>query len=162
MAVVLARADSRLVHGQILEAWVPALAVDSILVVDRELGLDPLRKMVIEGLGRAGLRVQIADPARAVELLDGPLADARVLLLFAGLAQAADARDSGVPFQVLNLGNLHPKQGSRSLTVSVYLTEEDEGLLRHLLDSGMAIEARAVPADRSPDLGCWLAGGEQC
>lgn len=162
MAVVLARADSRLVHGQVLEAWVPALGVDCILVVDRELVLDPLRRMLLESLGRGGVQVHIADPAEAVQLLEGPLAERRVLLLFAGLREASDAREAGVPFHVLNLGNLHPRQGSRSLTVSVYLTEEDEVILRHLQDCGVVLEARAVPSDRSPDLRRWLDGGEQC
>ena len=157
MSVVLARADNRLVHGQVLEAWVPALQVDTILVVDRELGNDPLQKMVIEGLGRCGLCVQIVDPQQAQELLRGGLADHRVLLLFAGLRQAADARDAGVFFDRLNLGNIHPRQGSRSLTFSVYLTSEDEKLLHHLLDRDVELEARAVPSDRSPDLVRWLA-----
>jgi PTS system mannose-specific IIB component len=64
VAVVLARVDNRLVHGQVLEAWVPALDVEAILVVDPELGGDRLQKMVLEGLSRQGLRIQIVTPGR--------------------------------------------------------------------------------------------------
>ena len=162
MAVVLARVDNRLVHGQVLEAWVPALGVDAILVVDPELGGDRLQKMVLEGLSRRGLHVQIVTPREAVALLAGVLRDTRVMVLFRGLRQAFVAREAGVPFEVLNLGNLHPCQESSSLTVSVYLTAEDEQLLRELAECGVALEARAVPADRGPDVSRWLAERAPC
>ena len=162
MAVVLARVDNRLVHGQVLEAWVPALGVDAILVVDPELGDDRLQKMVLEGLSRRGLHVKIVTPREAVALLAGVLRDTRVMVLFRGLRQAFVAREAGVPFEVLNLGNLHPCQESSSLTVSVYLTAEDEQLLRELAECGVALEARAVPADRGPDVSRWLAERAPC
>jgi len=162
MAVVLARTDNRLVHGQVLEAWVPALRVAVILVVDRELGGDPLQRMVIEGLCCRGLRVQIVTPGEAAALLEGELRETRVMLLFRGLRQAIEALDDGVSFGVLNLGNIHPRQDSRSLTVSVYLTAEDDLLLGELAGRGVALEARAVPADRSPDVGRWLEERAAC
>ena len=34
MGVVLIRVDSRLIHGQILEAWIPHTRADALLVVD--------------------------------------------------------------------------------------------------------------------------------
>ncbi len=162
MAVVLARVDNRLVHGQVLEAWVPALGVDTILVVDPELGEDRLQKMVLEGLSRRGLHVKIVTPLEAVALLAGVLRETRVMVLFRGLRQACVARDAGVPFEALNLGNLHPCQESSSLTVSVYLTAEDEQLLRELAECGVSLEARAVPADRGPDVSRWLAERVPC
>ncbi|MDF1556134.1 MAG: PTS sugar transporter subunit IIB [Deferrisomatales bacterium] len=162
MAVVLARVDSRLVHGQVLEAWVPALGVDTILVVDPELGGDPLQRMVLEGLSSRGLHIQIAPPREAAELLTGALRDTRVMVLFRGLREAVAARAAGVPFEVLNLGNLHPSQDSSSLTVSVYLTAEDERMLRELAECGLALEARAVPADRGPDVNRWLGERARC
>src|SRR3954470_4414095 len=36
LPIVLARVDNRLVHGQILSAWVPALDADTLLVIDDE------------------------------------------------------------------------------------------------------------------------------
>ncbi|NTU60380.1 MAG: PTS sugar transporter subunit IIB, partial [Deltaproteobacteria bacterium] len=51
MPVVLARVDNRLVHGQVLEAWVPRLGIEAILVVDADLAQDPFQRAVIEGLG---------------------------------------------------------------------------------------------------------------
>lgn len=162
MAAVLARVDNRLVHGQVLEAWVPAFGIGAILVVDPELGRDPLQKMVLEGLSRRGLHVKIATPAEAVSVLAGALRETRVLVLFVGLRQAMEAWDDGVKFDALNLGNIHPRADSVPLSVSVYITPEDEHLLRLLSARGVALEARAVPADSTPDVARWLAARASC
>jgi len=162
VAAVLARVDNRLVHGQVLEAWVPAFGIGTILVVDQELGRDPLQKMVLEGLSRRGLQVKIVTPSEAVSLLAGALRETRVLVLFAGLRQAAEAWDAGMEFDTLNLGNIHPRAGSVPLSVSVYITTEDGRLLRLLSAHGVALEARAVPADSTPDVARWLAERAPC
>ncbi|MEW6487863.1 MAG: PTS sugar transporter subunit IIB [Thermodesulfobacteriota bacterium] len=153
MGVLLARVDNRLVHGQVLVGWVPRLGIDTILVVDRKLVDDPFQKALLEGLGAPGLRIRLVTPESAVLLLGSELRDRRVLVLFAGIRQAVEAWDAGLAFSVLNLGNVHPTQGSRGLTPSVYLSASDEEELCLLLCRGVRVEARAVPADRSPDVG---------
>ncbi|MBI5445189.1 MAG: PTS sugar transporter subunit IIB, partial [Deltaproteobacteria bacterium] len=52
MSILLARVDSRLVHGQVLEVWVPRLRADAIVAVDRALAGDPFRRRLVEGLSR--------------------------------------------------------------------------------------------------------------
>jgi len=152
MAILLARVDNRLVHGQVLEAWVPRLGVDTILVVDRHLPGDVFQRSVIESLGSSVLRVSVVSPDAAAALLAGELQHRRVLVLFAGVHQAVEALDAGVRFSQLNLGNMHPSQECRVLTASVHLTTGDEEELCALTARGVALDARAIPADRSPDV----------
>jgi PTS system mannose-specific IIB component len=156
MAVVLSRVDNRLVHGQVLEAWVPHCRIEGIVVVDGELAVDPLQLMIFKTLDCERLPVRVCDPGEAVRLLAGEWREKRVLLLFAGLRQAVESRGRGVRFDSLNLGNIHPRPGSRTLTSSVYLTDDDLGCLAALLEEGVALEARAVPADRSPDVASFV------
>lgn len=153
MAILMARVDNRLVHGQVIEAWVPKLGADAVLAVDRQLSSDPLQRKILEGLGRGtDLEVRVAGPEEAVNLLEGAWRAKRLLILFAGIPQALEARRAGVAFQWLNLGNVHPRKGSRPVTASVSLTEEDLEALRGLIREGVRVEIRAVPADRSPDM----------
>ncbi len=150
MSVVLARVDSRLVHGQVLEAWVPLLRAEVLLVVDSELVSDPLQQMLVQGYARSSLDVRLVSPEEARDQLAGSLACRRVLLLFPGVAQALEAHRAGVAFDRLNLGNVHPRDASRPVTRSVYLTDDDRAALCELVARGVAVEARAIPADRSP------------
>ncbi|MDW7709210.1 MAG: PTS sugar transporter subunit IIB [Deferrisomatales bacterium] len=150
--MLLARVDNRLVHGQILASWVPRLGIDTILVVDRELVADAFQKALLEGLGGPGLSIRLVTPEGASGLLTGELRGSRILLLFAGIHQAVEALEAGVSFSLLNLGNVHPRRDSRGLTASVYLSGGDEEELCLLLSRGVDVEARALPADRSPDV----------
>ena len=156
MPVVLARVDNRLVHGQVLEAWVPRLGVQAILVVDVDIARDAFQRAIIEGLGMGGIDIRLCTPQEAASLLAGSLGATRTLLLFAGVCQAVTAWHSGVRFDRLNLGNLHPKEGGRRVTPSVYLTTLDLKGLGELLSQGIAVEARAVPNEKSPDLAAWV------
>jgi N-acetylgalactosamine PTS system EIIB component len=42
--ITLVRVDNRLLHGQILEAWVPRLAIDQVIVADDEAAASDLAK----------------------------------------------------------------------------------------------------------------------
>ena len=162
MPILMARVDNRLLHGQVLEAWVPRLGADAVLAVDRPLSRDPLRRRILEGLGRAGhLEVRVADPEDAAELLLGGWSEKRVLLLFVGLPEALEAHRAGVRFERLNLGNLHPREGSRVISPSVQVTAADCRCLEALLAEGVAVEARAVPSDRGLDGSTILASGKE-
>lgn len=152
MPVVLARVDNRLVHGQVLEAWVPRLGVERILVIDADLAADAFQRCVIEGLGLGGVGVRLCTPEEGAALLAGEMSPYRTLLLFAGVSQALGAMRRGVRFERLNLGNLHPRAGSTEVTMSVYLTAADLEGLAELVAAGIEVEAKAVPSDRSPDM----------
>lgn len=152
MSVHLVRIDSRLVHGQVLEAWAPQLEVDAILVVDGPRAGDAFHRAIFGALSRPGLEVRVETPQDAAALLGGAWQTRRVLVLFEGLPQALAGRAAGIPFRHLNLGNLHPRPGSRPVTASVHLTPEDWRDLARLRAEGVEVEARAVPGDRSPPL----------
>jgi mannose/fructose/N-acetylgalactosamine-specific phosphotransferase system component IIB len=157
LPILLARVDNRLVHGQVLEAWVPALGADGVLAVDRPASRDSLQRRIIEGLGRDGrLEVRVCDPEGAAEFLRDAWPQKRVLVLFAGIPQALEARRAGVSFDLLNLGNLHPREGSCQIAPSVHLTDEDWDCLEVLSAEGVRVEIQAVPRDRRLDLSAIL------
>ncbi len=152
MGVVIARVDSRLIHGQVLEAWVPHLRADMILVVGSRESRDPFQRALLEALGSPRLRIRVVSPEEAASVAEREGPGHRILLLFPGVEQAFRAFEQGLRFDRLNLGNVHPREGSHPVTRSVFLTPEDEQELLALARQGVEIEARAVPADRSPDV----------
>lgn len=152
MGVVIARVDSRLIHGQVLEAWVPHLRADTIVVVGSRESRDPFQRALLEALGSSRLRVQVVSPEEAARVVESEASGHRILLLFPAVEQAFRAFEHGLRFDRLNLGNVHPREGSHPVTRSVFLTPEDEQELLALASRGVEIDARAVPADRSPDV----------
>ena len=148
--IVLARVDNRLVHGQVLEAWVPALAVSGILVADDEVAGNALARAAMGLAIPRKLMFRIGTLAEVAEMLrpGGPGAPApRTLLLVRDVRDAAALHHRGVPLPHLNLGNIHFSQGRKQVTPTVYLDASDMDALGRLASTGTAIEACAVPAE---------------
>jgi mannose/fructose/N-acetylgalactosamine-specific phosphotransferase system component IIB len=141
------RIDSRLIHGQVVEAWLPMLKVGRVVVADDEAADSPLMQAALGLAVPQGVEVYIsrldAVPFARLEQ-DG----VRTLVLLRDIAALLRARSRGLPMRHVNLGNVHHGPGRRPVSTSVYLTAEELQQLRALEASGVELEARGVPADR--------------
>ncbi|MFO7576464.1 MAG: PTS sugar transporter subunit IIB [Pelovirga sp.] len=148
MNIVLTRVDNRLIHGQVLEAWVPFVQANCIVVANDMIAVNPLKKMMMKASVPSRMRVEIGSVSDAVALLlSEDLAAYRVLLLFGTTADALRAFQSGLPYEQLNLGNLHAETGKARYSCTVFLDAADLEDLESLERAGVKITARCIPAD---------------
>ena len=156
--IALVRVDNRLLHGQILEAWVPRLKVDRIVVADDEAAASPLAQAAMVLCLPPTLPVEVL----SVEKVDyAALATGRqtVLVLFREVSAVERAVAAGLTPELarrVNVGNVHYAPGRRAVTPSVFLSGEEIASLQALVASGFEVEARAVPSD-APAGTCQLA-----
>jgi len=150
MSVVLARIDNRLIHGQVLEAWLPHARANCIAVASDQVAAGQLQKTLMQAAVPSNIKVVI-DTLEGVAktLQNGELAEARVLLLFENSADALLAHRMGMPFAELNLGNMHAAEGRQRFTCTISLAPEDIENLRLLEEEeGVKIFSQCIPADR--------------
>lgn len=148
MSIVLTRIDNRLIHGQVLETWVPYVNADCIVVANDEVAATPLKRMMMESSVPSRMRVEIGSVEDMVTLFATHSLDAcRVLLLFGSPGDALRAYRFGLTYQNLNLGNLHAGEGKTRLSCTLFLDPVDRGYLQQLENAGVDISARCVPAD---------------
>lgn len=149
MAIVLVRVDNRLIHGQILESWVPSMRADCIVVANDEVAGVAFQKMLMESAVPKGIKVAIGTIEEMARYLrSGKVNDHRVLLLFASPQDALEAHRLGVDFSELNLGNLHGGKDKRRLSCTVALNDDDIDQLQALEDDGVKVVLQCVPSDR--------------
>jgi N-acetylgalactosamine PTS system EIIB component len=147
--ITLVRVDNRLLHGQILEAWVPRLAIDQVIVADDEAAASDLAKAAMT------LCVPPELPVRILALADVDFAAiarsrAKVLVLVrdpVGLARAHAAGLTPALAPKVNLGNVHFGPGRRQVTPSVFLSDDDLRAVREVVAAGFEVEARAIPSE---------------
>lgn len=148
MSIVLTRIDTRLIHGQILEAWVPYAHADCLVVANDMVTGNSLKKMMMEASVPSRIRVEIGTVEEIVSLFAaGEFNDRRSLLLFATTGDALLAHRLGLLFSQLNLGNLHAGEGKLRMSCTLYLGTDDIENLKSLEDEGVTISARCIPAD---------------
>lgn len=149
MSIVLARIDSRLVHGQVLEAWVPYVDADCIVVANDEVAGTSFQRMVMQAAVPSTLKLFIGTVEETASILSSAeLMKKRVLLLFSSSEDALRVRKLGVDFSKLNLGNMHSSQGKDRYTCTIALDQQDIDILRQVEAEGVKIVSQCVPADR--------------
>jgi len=142
------RVDNRLVHGQIIETWLPFTNASMILVVNDELSADHLRQEIMSLAIPAGVRIVFLAVAELTRHLSrNPLDLDEALILFSNCRDAQSAYDLGFDFPNLNLGNLHYAPGKRQICPHVALSKEDESCLEYFRDKGVRLDYRCVPGD---------------
>ncbi|MDL2272340.1 PTS sugar transporter subunit IIB [Desulfovibrio sp. OttesenSCG-928-I05] len=143
------RVDNRLIHGQVIETWLPYIGASRLVVCSAALAADPFRRQIM--LLAVPSRITV-DFCTLTALLDMYVADdpsRRTLVLFAGCDDARAAFDFGVSFTSLNIGNVHYAPGKTQVCAHVALSEKDAEHLAYLRDRGVALDFRCVPNDKT-------------
>lgn len=155
MLLVLVRVDNRLIHGQVLEAWLPYVQADTIIVVDDEIANDPFRKQLMLAVVPKSVRVDVYNHEQfetaAQLLVESKL---KVLVLFATPADALKSYLGGFHFSTLNLGNMHIGPQKCCVSQTLYMDCDDIDDLDQLAELGVDICAQCVPTDRALHWDC--------
>lgn len=150
MGIVLVRVDSRLIHGQILEAWIPFTEAESIVVVSDEVAHDLQRRSIMEMAIPSKIQVNFDAVDEAVkDFLNGRFKESKTMVLFSNIQDAREAFDNGFLFDSLNLGNMHFCEGKVQVSSNLCLGNQDCQSILYLSEKGVSIDSRAVPGEKT-------------
>lgn len=152
MTVVLARVDNRLIHGQVLEGWIPRINASVIVVADDSVANDSLRQAIMEIAVPSRIKCRFLHIQDLRNFMDKGSSDSeRVIILFSEIQYARDAIEGGVALACLNIGNVHYEHGKRRITPSVSLDEQEICWLDEI-DRRIPVDIRATPDDSMKSL----------
>lgn len=143
------RIDNRLIHGQIIETWLPYTGAKVVVVANDGLASDVLQQEIMSLAiphSVESVFVTIDDLADMVEDRQGT-DDRAMIILFSGCADAKRAYECGFSFEILNIGNVHYSPGKKQISPSVALSADDESCLKLLSKKGVELDFRCVPND---------------
>jgi mannose/fructose/N-acetylgalactosamine-specific phosphotransferase system component IIB len=146
MPLVLARIDCRLIHGQVVETWVPHTCADSLIVANDDLAGNPFMRSVMELAVPPGIRVRFCRLDEAIPVLaDADRNGERSILLAASTSDAMTLRKAGAAFDLLNIGNLHFSPGKVEISPSVFFSPEDFDALGWFRSHGVTVLVQGTP-----------------
>lgn len=152
--IALVRVDNRLVHGQILEAWVPFVEARCIMVVDDNSASDFFCETVIRMAVPSDIEVNICsveDFAANYTYARG--SGKKTIVLFSKIADALKAYEQGFHFEKLNIGNIYHEDYKVCCAPSVFLCEpEIADIFRLQQEKGVAVELKRVPREKAVDI----------
>jgi PTS system mannose-specific IIB component len=152
--MALVRVDNRLVHGQILEAWVPFIEAKCIMVVDDNSASDFFCETVIRMAVPSDIEVNICsveDFASNYVFSQG--SGKKTIVLLSKIADALKIYQNGFHFKKLNIGNIHHEDYKVCCAPSVFLCEpEIQDIFKLLQDEGVHVELKRVPREKAVDI----------
>ena len=147
--IVLARIDTRLLHGQVATSWTKATNPSRIIVVSDNVSEDELRKSMIMEAAPPGVKAHVVPVWKMAEIFKDPrFGDTRAMLLFETPQDALALIDLGADLKEVNLGSMAHSQGKAYVTSTVSMGKEDVETFEKLLDKGVKIDVRKVPANQ--------------
>ena len=150
---VLARIDTRLLHGQVATNWTKATQPNRIIVVSDTVSKDELRKKLIEQAAPPGVRAHVIPLNKLVEVYNDPrFGDTKALLLFETPQDALAVIEKGVEIPELNVGSMAHSVGKVQINNVLSVDQDDVETYKKLRDLGVKFDVRKVSNDSPSDL----------
>lgn len=154
---VLARVDSRLLHGQVATAWTKATQPNRIIVVSDAVSKDDLRKKLIEQAAPPGVKANVVPVAKMIEVAKDPrFGNTKALLLFENPQDVVRAVEGGVEIKELNVGSMAHSVGKVLVNKVLSMDAKDVESFETLKKAGLTFDVRKVPNDAKDNMDALL------
>ena len=146
---VLARIDSRLLHGQVATAWTKAMHPTRIIVVSDGVARDKLRKNLIQQAAPPGVKAHVVPVDHMIKLAkdDQHFGGQRAMLLFENPQDVLRVVEGGAPLKTINVGSMAHSIGKVQPNKVLAFDQNDIDTFKKLEKSGLDFDVRKVPSD---------------
>jgi PTS system mannose-specific IIB component len=146
---VLARVDSRLLHGQVATAWTKTVNPTRIIVVSDAVAKDELRKNLITQASPPGVKAHVVPVDHMIKLAkdDQHFGGQRAMLLFENPQDVLRAVEGGIPLKTINVGSMAHSIGKVQPNKVLAFNQEDIDIFNKLKQAGLNFDVRKVPND---------------
>lgn len=144
--IVLSRIDDRLIHGQVMTAWVQHVGGNEIVIVDDKVAKDPFLSSVITGAVPKHLNAHamtVDDAAEYLEKIKDE--DKNIIILAKGPKVFLDLLEKGVQVKEINLGGMGSTQERKKLYKNISASDEERDMLKQLSAQHVHVYIQVVP-----------------
>ena len=140
--VRLVRVDFRLMHGQVVTAWLKQVSADAILASDKFLA------QVFLMAKPPGVKVAIRSIEKAVAAFQNDsFKSEKMLVLFKSVESVKRAVDLGLPLEKLQVGGLGNGTDKVMISKELALNETELEALLDMQSKGVAVTLQMTPRD---------------
>jgi fructoselysine and glucoselysine-specific PTS system IIB component len=159
--IKLVRVDHRFLHGQVAFAWTKHLGTDCILIASDIVAKDELRMSALRLSKPAGIKLvikSIDDSADA--LLSGVTDKYNLMILLESVEDAWRLVEKTGAIRSINLGGTKAAEGRRQISKAVFLSDDDCGRIRQMIDKGIEVNVQMIPNELSQNITNLIKGDQ--
>ena len=150
---VLARIDTRLLHGQVATGWTKAMNPNRIIVVSDSVAKDKLRKNMIAQAAPSGVHANTVPIKKMIEVAKDPrFGNTKAMLLFETPQDALRAIEGGVDIKEINIGSMAHSIGKVVVNKAIAMDMNDVQTIEKIKAKGITFDVRKVPSDSKENI----------
>lgn len=147
--LALVRIDDRLIHGQVMTAWVKYTSANRIIIIDDLVAEDPFMTRILKMSAPPGIKVEVYDIEGAIEVLSKDLKkEEKIIILVKYPKTIQEIFDQGVKIKEVIVGGMGANVGRKKLYRNISASDEERQTFKALIEKGVEISIRIVPDDR--------------
>lgn len=149
--LLLVRIDDRLIHGQVMTAWMKTLPAQEIIVVDDRVAKDEFMLFVLQNAAPKGVKVVALSEEEAVKRLQEGLKVPSYILAKSPVSLKRLV-EAGIDIKAVNIGGMGMRQGRTVIYKNVSADEEERACIREFLEKGIDVAIQIIPSEKRFEL----------
>lgn len=146
--IVLARIDSRQLHGQVVTKWIPQSEAKKVILINDELVNDEFMKMIYLNAAPSGVKVEIVTAEEAgKKYLENQFGVGKVLVLIPNLKMLEKSYEAGLRLEKLQVGGLGGAPNRKVVFGNITLDDYDVEVLKKVESMGTEVYFQIIPED---------------
>ncbi len=146
--IVNVRMDERLIHGQVAGIWAPSLHTQRIIVINDEAAADTLQKSSLRMAAPTSMRLSVLPVESAAKnIRSGKYGKQCLFLVFKNPTDVLRYLKAGGKLTHVNVGNMSYKEGSKDITKSIKVLDEEIDVFESIAAMDINVTAQLVPND---------------
>ncbi|MGG5319035.1 PTS system mannose/fructose/N-acetylgalactosamine-transporter subunit IIB [Enterococcus sp. AZ072] len=155
--IVLTRIDDRLIHGQVMTAWVKKTRANQILIIDDDVAKDEFMREVLKMSAPNGIDIVVQGLDDAVVFLNQQGdKNKRLIILVKGPAVIEKLLESGIAIDKLIVGGMGAKAERRVLYKNISASDEERAVFKRMIDRNIPVMIHIIPDQKETDLSKFL------
>lgn len=150
--IVWTRIDDRLIHGQVMTAWVQQTKGNEIEIVDDEVANDAFLKMVTTSTAPKSVEVRVDTLEKAAEYLKGNDNGKRVMILVKTPEVIYNLIEKGVKISHVNVGGMGNKSGRTQLYRNISASDSERETFKSIVATGTKVGVQVLPENTEADI----------
>lgn len=153
MSVTLARIDDRLIHGQIVHAWIEYSKAKYLLVADDLVMKDKTQQLMLRLAAPKFIKLEMLALKDAVNFISEH-ENEPIFLIVRNPENMLKLLEFGLEISEVNLGNISMTKsttGRKMLLKNIHVEQNDVDCLKGIASKGVHIYIKLVPDERPID-----------
>ena len=132
--ILLARVDDRLIHGQVMTAWLKRYPAKQIIIIDDGVAKDDFMASVLQMAAPSGVKVRVFSCEKAIQAMGKGIKNPTI--------------DGGLDLTAINIGGMGINETRKTFHKNIAASEEEKEAMRNLLDRGVDVKIQVIPQDK--------------